>query len=86
MLNLVAYRVMNDSNDPFYTSLQDGAYNKVKPSGRPCDAAIKDGCKAKGMPRKARIGVYTTIGTVALIIGLLLASWIWTLHRQKQTQ
>ena len=35
--------VMNDTADPFYTSLRAGEYTASKPSGHPCDAVYK--CK-----------------------------------------
>ncbi|KAH8830739.1 glycoside hydrolase family 9 protein [Flagelloscypha sp. PMI_526] len=83
LMTLAAHRVLNDAKDPFYTSLQDGAYEKVKPTGQPCDAAIRGGCNGKGMPTKARIGVYVTVGTVGLIIIVLWACWLWSLQKNK---
>lgn len=74
MLTLTAARVLNDTHDPFYTALQPGAYDKVKPKGRPCDAAISDGCKSGHLGRNATIALAVTTSVVGVII-LALSAW-----------
>ena len=82
MLTLAAMHVMNDTNDPFFTSLQAGAYDKVRPSGRPCDAAISDGCSDPTLPKGALIAVAVIISVVgAFIVGLTLW-YLWILIRK----
>ncbi|KAF8517862.1 9 glycosyl hydrolase [Gautieria morchelliformis] len=41
MLSIAAYSVLTNPDDPFYTSVQPGAYAQRKPSGLPCDAAFQ---------------------------------------------
>lgn len=69
--------VLNDRNDPFYTSLQAGEYDKVRPEGSPCDAAIKDGCPGISFPTKGKIAVGVVIGVVGLVILGLITYWVW---------
>ncbi|KAF7352905.1 Endoglucanase [Mycena venus] len=73
MLTLAAMHVLNDTNDPFYTALQPGAYAKVKPSGQPCDNAISDGCGGTKLSKGAIIALAVVLTVVGLIIlGLLI--------------
>ncbi|KAJ7095252.1 glycoside hydrolase family 9 protein [Mycena belliarum] len=82
MLTLAAMHVMNDTKDPFYTSLQAGAYAKVRPSGRPCDAAISDGCASTTLPRRVMIALAVTLSVVGGVILGLLLWYIWLLMRK----
>jgi endoglucanase len=68
--------VMNDTNDPFYTSLKAGAYDKVKPSGQPCDAAISDGCSGHKLSKAAIIALAVVLSVVGLLILGLLAWYL----------
>lgn len=63
MLTLAALHVMNDTNDPFFTSLPAGSYHK--PAGHPCDGAFP--CHT-GLSKGAKIA----IGVVVTVVGLLL--------------
>ena len=58
--------VMNDTTDPFYTSLRAGAYDGMKPSGQPCDAVYK--CKKKIVVPK---GVRIAFGAIGLVMAVL---------------
>ena len=72
--------VANDTADPFYTSLQAGAYNK--PSGHPCDPVYS--CSpslSKGA--KIAIAVIVTIVGLAIIGGI--AYVVIRYRRRKQT-
>ncbi|KAJ7937183.1 glycoside hydrolase family 9 protein [Mycena leptocephala] len=80
MLTLAAMHVLNDTNDPFFTSLQAGAYEKVRPSGQPCDSAISAGCGRPKLPRAALIALVVILSVVGVIIlGLL----IWYLRTRR---
>ncbi len=70
MLTLTAAHVLNDTYDLFYTSLQEGAYDEVKPKGRPCDAAISDG----HLGRNATIALAVSISVIGAIV-LGLSAW-----------
>jgi endoglucanase len=71
--NLIQH-AMNDSFDPFYTSLADDAFTKVKPSGFPCDAAYScGGVHALSTAGKIAMGVVITVVGLA-IVGLLFFS------------
>jgi endoglucanase len=80
MLTLAAMHVLNDTSDPFFTSLQAGAYEKVRPSGQPCDSAISAGCGGPKLPRAALIALVVILSVVgAIILGLL----IWYLRTRR---
>ncbi|KAK7470799.1 hypothetical protein VKT23_002217 [Stygiomarasmius scandens] len=83
MLTLAAMHVLNDTNDPFYTSLQAGAYAQVKPQGRPCDDAIQDGCSGPGLSTGAKVAIAVVISVVGLVIFGLLAWYIWTVRSRR---
>ncbi|KAJ7228793.1 glycoside hydrolase family 9 protein [Mycena pura] len=85
MLTLAAMHVMNDTNDPFFTSLQAGAYDKVRPAGQPCDDAISAGCGGPKLSKAAVIAIAVVLSIVGSVI-LGLAIWyIWTLiHRRRR--
>lgn len=71
MLTLAAMHVLNETTDPFFTSLKSGAYDKVQPKGTPCDEVFP--CGAGGLSKGARIAIAVTVTVVGLvIIGLLL--------------
>ncbi|KDQ14601.1 glycoside hydrolase family 9 protein [Botryobasidium botryosum FD-172 SS1] len=70
-LTLAAMGVSKYSDDPFYTSLADGAYASVKPSGKPCDDAFP--CGGSGLSRGATIAIAVIVTLVGLVlIGLLV--------------
>jgi endoglucanase len=75
MLTLAAMHVLNDTSDPFFTSLQAGEYEKKKPKGRPCDAAIS--CGGPKLSRGAKIAIGVIVGLVGLVIVGLGSTWIW---------
>lgn len=72
MLTLTAMHVLNETTDPFFTSLQPGAYEKVRPKGTPCDEVFP--CGGTGsLSKGARIAIAVTVSVVGLaLIGLLL--------------
>jgi endoglucanase len=82
MLTLAAMHVLNDSNDPFYTTLQAGAYDQVKPQGEPCDAVFKKSCRG-GLPRGGQIALGVSLGVVGLVLLGLLVYYMFLVSRIK---
>jgi len=74
MLTLAAMHVLNDTSDPFFTTLQAGAYEKNKPKGTPCDAAFS--CSGPALPKGAKIAIGVIVSLVGLIIVGLGATWM----------
>jgi endoglucanase len=72
MLTLAAMHVIYDSDDPYFTILQPGEYAKVKPSGRPCDAAFN--CYPPRLSQAGMIALITMI-TLAGIAIISLTCW-----------
>ncbi|KAF8529080.1 glycoside hydrolase family 9 protein [Hysterangium stoloniferum] len=81
MLTLAAYNVLTNNQDPFYTSLQPGAYDKLKPTGFPCDAAFQ--CHSPSLPTWATITMGTIVGLVGLFLTVLGLYWILLCIRAK---
>jgi len=73
MLSLAAYNVLNNAQDPFYTSLKAGAFDKVRPTGTPCDEVFQ--CD-KGMTTWAKIVMGVFVSVVGLTFALLGAYWV----------
>jgi endoglucanase len=64
--------VMNDTADPFYTSLEAGAYASNKPSGTPCDPVYS--CSPSlSTGAKIAIAVVVTVVGLAIIGGIVYA-------------
>ncbi|KAF5369970.1 hypothetical protein D9758_001185 [Tetrapyrgos nigripes] len=87
MLTLAAMHVLNDTNDPFYTSLQAGGYEPVKPQGQPCDDAIQDGCAASGghhMSTGVKIALIVVLVVVGSVILGLLSYYLWVVRKRRQ--
>jgi endoglucanase len=83
MLTLASFHVMTDSKDPYYTALQAGAYEKVKPQGIPCDAAFLQGCNPPGLPKGGKIAMGVVISVVGLIITSSIAYYIYLVETRK---
>ncbi|KAF7331898.1 Endoglucanase [Mycena kentingensis (nom. inval.)] len=84
MLTLAAMHVLNDTDDPFYTSLEVGAYEKVKPAGQPCDSAISTGCGGSGLPKTAVIVMAVVLSVVGAVILGLFAFYVWTVWTRRK--
>lgn len=80
MLTLAAMHALNDTSDPYFTSLNAGEYEKNKPKGTPCDAAFS--CESHKLPRGAQIAIGVVVGVVGLVIVGLGAAWIWYTFRR----
>lgn len=83
MLTLAAMHAFNDSNDPFFTSLQAGEYDKRRPQGQPCDAAIQAGCSGSGLSTGAKIAIAVVVTVVGLLIVGLTTWYLCLLRRRK---
>jgi endoglucanase len=80
MLTLAAMHVLNDTNDPFFTSLRAGAYDKVRPKGQPCDAAFP--CSGQ-LSKAGKIAMAVALSVVGLIIIALGLWYSWLLFKTK---
>ena len=85
MLTLAAMHVLSDTNDPFFTSLAAGEYNKVKPSGVPCDAVFTENCDNPHMSKKATVVMAVVVTIVGFVIVGLSTWYIMLLIRAKQS-
>jgi len=83
MLTLAAMHALNDSNDPFYTSLQAGAYNARRPQGQPCDAAIQSGCSNSQLSKGAKIAIAVVVTVVGLLV-IGMTTWYLCLLRSRK--
>lgn len=70
MLTLAAASVITESDDPYFTRLQVGAYNNVKPSGMPCDAMYPCAGSSHGLSRTGLIAMVVVLVVVGLLIAL----------------
>ncbi|KAF8914060.1 glycoside hydrolase family 9 protein [Gymnopilus junonius] len=84
MLTLAAIHVMNDTKDPYFTQLQAGAYEKVKPKGQPCDSAIDAGCEGSRLSKGATLAMAIVITVVGLVVIALSAWYIYLLLKSKR--
>jgi endoglucanase len=80
MLTLAALGVMNDTSDPFYTSLKAGAFAKARPHGKPCDAVFP--CTVR-FPMAGKIVVGVVVSVVGCVIVGLAAVWMWRVFRNR---
>lgn len=83
MLTLAAMHVLNDTADPFYTSLKAGAYDSKKPQGMPCDAAYTDGCGGPQLSQGGKIVLGVIPGLTGLAIFSLLGWWAMVSFRRE---
>ena len=86
MLTLAAMHVLNDTKDPYFTILEAGAYDKVKPTGVPCDAVFNDGCDNPHMSKNATVALAVVVTIVGLIIFGLSTWYIMLLIRNTSSQ
>lgn len=81
MLTLAAMHVLNDTSDPYYTSLQAGTYESKRPQGMPCDAAYEQGCGGPQLSQAGKIAMGAVIGLAGVIIFSLVGWWGWLVYR-----
>ncbi|KAG6837971.1 hypothetical protein H0H93_008365 [Arthromyces matolae] len=83
MLTLAVMHAMNDTTDPYFTSLEVGAYNKVKPKGFPCDGAFPHSCGLPSLSKAGKIAMAVVITVVGLFISGLLVWYLYELKAAK---
>ena len=74
MLTLAAMHVLNDTRDPFYTSLQAGEYDKRRPKGQPCDKAFPKGCGGPQLSKSGKIAMGVILSMTGCVI-IVLGAW-----------
>ncbi|CDO74619.1 Glycoside Hydrolase Family 9 protein [Trametes cinnabarina] len=84
LLTLAAQALVRGAGDPYYTQVKAGAYDDVRPSGFPCDAAIQTGCKRSGLSTGGKIAVGVVVSVVGVIIIALGAYWVWRARRNSR--
>ncbi|KAI0921378.1 hypothetical protein AcW2_006371 [Taiwanofungus camphoratus] len=82
LLTLAAFSVMNTTADPYYTSLQPGSYQQVRPSGYPCDAAISLGCPHHRLSTGAKVAIGVVVSVVGAAL-LVLGAWWMVLAKRS---
>ena len=85
MLTLAAMHVLSDTSDPFFTSLEAGAYSKVKPRGLPCDAVFTENCDNPHLSKKATVAMAVVVTIVGFIIVCLSTWYIMLLIRKRSS-
>jgi len=85
MLTLAAMHVLSDTKDPFYTTLQSGAYSSRKPQGVPCDEVYPQGCAGPTLSKTGKIVMGVIVGVVGLIIVSLVAWWTVLVFRNRSS-
>lgn len=86
MLTLAAMYALNNSSDPFFTSLEVGGNLKVKPKGQPCDPAFTNDCTGPQLSKAGKIAMSVVIIVVGLMIVGLLAWYIRVLTGAKTAE
>ncbi|TDL29611.1 family 9 glycosyl hydrolase [Rickenella mellea] len=75
MLTLAAWKVMNDTSDPFFTSLKAGEYDARRPKGTPCDGAFP--CNSNSIFQKGgKIAMIVVLAVVGSVILGLFGYWM----------
>lgn len=65
LLTLAAMHVMNDTTDPFYTSLEGGVY---QPGGHPCNSVYGCSPPPSSVSNNAKIAIAVVVPVVGLAI------------------
>ncbi|KAH9850026.1 Six-hairpin glycosidase [Lenzites betulinus] len=82
LLTLAAQALVRGAGDPYYTTVKAGAYDEVRPSGAPCDAAVQDGCsKSGGLGKGGKIAIGVVVSVVGVLIISLGTYWVWRTRR-----
>ena len=81
MLTLAAMHVLNDTSDPYYTSLQAGTYDSKRPQGMPCDAVYQEGCAGPQLSQTGQIAMGAIVGLAGVVIFSLVGWWGWLVYR-----
>ncbi|KAI0356489.1 Six-hairpin glycosidase [Trametes cingulata] len=84
LLTLGAQALVWGDSDPYYTQVKAGAYDEVRPSGWPCDAAVQKGCKRSGLSTGGKIAVGVVVSVVGLILIAMGGYWVWRVRRNNR--
>ncbi|KAF8743807.1 hypothetical protein AX14_000218 [Amanita brunnescens Koide BX004] len=84
LLTLASMHVVSDTKDPYFTALQAGAYDRVKPRGIPCDAAYPQGCIPPGLSQQSKIAMGVILTVVGLVLTGSIAYYIHLVETRKQ--
>ncbi|KAJ3723121.1 9 glycosyl hydrolase [Lentinula raphanica] len=84
MLTLTAMHIVTDDVDPYFTQLQVGENEQVKPKGQPCDDAIQNGCSGHLLSEGGKIALGVVFGVTGLVLIGLLGMWIWTIRKREE--
>ncbi|KAE9410328.1 glycoside hydrolase family 9 protein, partial [Gymnopus androsaceus JB14] len=83
LLTLTAMHIITDNSDPYYTQVQVGAYNTVKPKGQPCDDAISAGCARHHLSTGGEIALGVVLGVTGFVVLGLLGMWLRAIRRRR---
>ena len=81
MLSLVAQQAMSNNQDPFFTRLQPGAYEAVRPAGTPCDDVYP--CESRGLKTGGKVAIAIVVTVVGLLILSGIGYWFYLQRRRK---
>ena len=81
MLSLVAQQAMSNNQDPFFTRLQPGAYEAVRPAGTPCDDVYP--CESRGLKTGGKVAIAIVVTVVGLLILSGVGYWFYLQRRRK---
>ncbi|CAE6422473.1 unnamed protein product [Rhizoctonia solani] len=85
LLTIAAASVMTESEDPYFTRLQEGAYASVKPSGMPCDAMYPCKGGSGGLSRAGTIALAVVLSVVGVLIVLALL-YLFLVSKRKNAK
>ncbi|KAI0080651.1 Six-hairpin glycosidase [Panus rudis PR-1116 ss-1] len=86
LLSLVAYSIMNDTiskHEPVFVSIEPGSYDRVKPKGTPCDAAVSSGCGIHAFKSGGKIAMAVIVTVVGVVVLGLGSYWIYLVTRNS---
>ena len=88
LLSLIAYAITNvtiAAQDPWYTRLEVGSYENVRPKGFPCDAAVQTGCASHRFSLGGKIALGVVVGIVGSVIVGLCLYWMVIMMQRKRS-
>lgn len=88
LLSLIAYAIMNETiakEDPWYTRLEVGSYQRVRPTGLPCDAAVQQGCNIDRFSKVGKIVMGVIVSVVGGVVVGLGLFWMFLEYRRRRS-
>ncbi|KAF4602221.1 hypothetical protein EYR40_005426 [Pleurotus pulmonarius] len=80
--NALASVAGGENVDPYFTRLKGGEYERVKPTGKPCDAVFPCDSEKTGLGRSGTIAIAVVLSSVGFIILGLLAWYVRTVRNR----